>query len=129
LFWVNQMAFNISVNKKDGCTVINCSGVIRLAAGQEIYKSIKKVKDGCIIVDFTDANKLTSQGIGLTLSGINHCKENGLPICIVAESVEENRRVRRPLQIMGVKQIVPIHQSLSKALDWCEMEQVRQSSN
>ncbi len=77
---------------------------------EAIHASFAKSPEG-IVVDFTDVEFLASAGMGVIVAAHDAAPE-GVGIHIVAEGPATSR----PLKLVGIADIVPLHPTLDEAL-------------
>ncbi|WP_353507031.1 STAS domain-containing protein [Mycobacterium antarcticum] len=100
--WIGQVA------------IIATSGVVDMLTApqleQAIHASFAKSPQG-IVVDFTDVEFLASAGMGVLVAAHDAAPE-GIGLHIVAEGPATSR----PLKLVGIADIVPLHSTLDEAL-------------
>jgi anti-sigma B factor antagonist len=100
--WIGQLA------------VIAAAGVIDMITAPQLEDAIKAVaakSPQAIIVDLTDVEFLASAGMGVIVAAHDAAPE-GVAIHIVAEGPATSR----PLKLVGIADIVPLHATLDEAL-------------
>jgi anti-anti-sigma factor len=94
--------------------VIATSGVVDMITAPQLEEGIKaalaKTPEG-IIVDLTEVEFLASAGMGILVAAHDEAPE-GIGIHIVAEGPATSR----PLKLVGIADIVPLHATLDEAL-------------
>lgn len=94
--------------------VIATSGVVDMITAPQVEDAIKtalaKTPEG-IVVDLTEVEFLASAGMGILVAAHDEAPE-GVGIRIVAEGPATSR----PLRLVGIADIVPLHATLDEAL-------------
>jgi anti-anti-sigma factor len=94
--------------------VIAASGVVDMITAPELEDAIKaalaKAPEG-IVVDLTEVEFLASAGMGILVAAHDDAPE-GVALHIVAEGPATSR----PLKLVGIADIVPLHATLDEAL-------------
>jgi anti-anti-sigma factor len=94
--------------------VIATSGVVDMITAPQLEDAIKaalaKSPQG-LVVDLTDVEFLASAGMGVLVAA-HDAAPDGVPIHIVAEGPATSR----PLKLVGIADIVPLHATLDEAL-------------
>ncbi|MBJ7339164.1 STAS domain-containing protein [Mycolicibacterium sp.] len=94
--------------------VIATSGVVDMITAPQLEEAIKASlakSPESIVVDFTDVEFLASAGMGVLVAAHDAAPE-GVDIHIVAEGPATSR----PLKLVGIADIVPLHSTLDEAL-------------
>jgi anti-sigma B factor antagonist len=98
----------------DKVVVVAASGVVDMITAPHLEEAIKvalaKSPEG-LIVDLTDVEFLASAGMGVLVAAHDAAPE-GVGIHIVAEGPATSR----PLKLVGIADIVPLHATLDEAL-------------
>ncbi len=94
--------------------VIATSGVVDMITAPQLEEAIKtalgKAPQG-LVVDLTEVEFLASAGMGVLVAAHDEAPE-GVDIRIVAEGAATSR----PLKLVGIADIVPLHATLDDAL-------------
>lgn len=94
--------------------VIATAGVVDMITAPQLEEAIKvalsKTPEG-IVVDLTEVEFLASAGMGILVAAHDEAPE-GVGIHIVAEGPATSR----PLKLVGIADIVPLHATLDEAL-------------
>jgi anti-anti-sigma factor len=94
--------------------VIAVSGVVDMITAPQLEEAIKaslgKTPEG-IVVDLTEVEFLASAGMGILVAAHDEAPE-GIGIHIAAEGAATSR----PLKLVGIADIVPLHATLEEAL-------------
>ena len=94
--------------------VIATSGVVDMITAPQLEEAIKAAlakSPGGIVVDLTDVEFLASAGMGVLVAAHDATPEDvGLHI------VAEGPATSRPLKLVGIADIVPLHATLEEAL-------------
>ena len=100
--WIGQVA------------VIATSGVVDMITAPQLEDAINasfaKAPQG-VVVDFTDVEFLASAGMGVLVAA-HDAAPDGISFHIVAEGPATSR----PLKLVGIADIVPLHSTLDEAL-------------
>ena len=95
-------------------TVIATSGVVDMITAPQLEDAIKAAlakAPGGLVVDLTDVEFLASAGMGVLVAAHDSAPD-GVRIHIVAEGPATSR----PLKLVGIADIVPLHATLDEAL-------------
>jgi len=98
----------------DGVVVIAVSGVVDMITAPQLEEAIKsalaKTPTG-LVVDLSDVEFLASAGMGVLVATHDDAPD-GIDIHLVAEGPATSR----PLKLVGIADIVPLHATLDEAL-------------
>jgi anti-anti-sigma factor len=94
--------------------VIATSGVVDMITAPQLEEAIKTAlakSPAGLVVDLTDVEFLASAGMGVLVAA-HDAAPDGVQIHIVAEGPATSR----PLKLVGIADIVPLHATLDEAL-------------
>lgn len=98
----------------DRIVVVAASGVVDMITAPELEEAIKAALGQSpvgLVVDLTGVEFLASAGMGILVAAHDEAPE-GVGIRIVADGPATSR----PLKLVGIADIVPLHASLDEAL-------------
>ena len=109
-------AFRMEIKPEGTCQLVNLHGSLADDANLEAKESFLKLlnaKPARIVLDFTDLEYISSSGIGLLVSILRRCRQQGIsmPVCCMKPEVFELFKLTK------LTQIFEIHESLQKALN------------
>lgn len=112
---VDDADFSASVRVVSGVSVLQVLGPVDMLSRDDFEAAIDQalaVASKAVVVDLSAAGLFGSVGFAGLLK-LHRAAEGILPVAVVAESLT----TRRPLQVMGVEQIMPLHNTLTDAIN------------
>jgi anti-sigma B factor antagonist len=105
----------VSVRDVDGTTVVSVSGAVDALTAPTVRDHIDAVLDGdvrALVIDLSDVDFLGSVGLEILIATRTAAAED-IPVVVVADGPV----TRRPIELTGVDEFVPLHATLHDALD------------
>jgi anti-anti-sigma factor len=105
----------VTVRAIDDVTVVSVSGAVDAITAPTIRGDIESVVAGdlqALVIDLSDVDFLGSEGLDILITTRAAAAED-VPIVVVADG----RVTRRPIELTGVDEFVPVHSTLDAALD------------
>ena len=107
--------FSASVRVVSGVAVLQVLGPVDMLSRDDFEAAIDQAlatTTEAVVVDLSSAGLFGSVGFAGLLK-LHRATDGVMPVAVVAESLT----TRRPLQVMGVEQIMPLHHTLTDAID------------
>ena len=103
--------FKISIEDRGGTSVVRVTGEVDLATHEELAEKLRAAANGAkaVVVDLSGCAFIDSSGIRALLLGARETER-----FLVAGAGEQ---VARVLEMTGVTQTVPVHDSVDRALE------------
>jgi anti-sigma B factor antagonist len=104
----------VSERSVDGVTVVTASGVVDMLTAPQFEEALRAAltkKPASLVVDLSDIEFLASAGMGVLVAA--HDQAGTVThLCVVAEGPATSR----PMKLVGIADIVPLHATLDEAI-------------
>ena len=100
---------------RDTAVTVSCAGELDMSTAPELEQRITSVvlsNPTSIIVDLTPLRFLASHGIAALVAGHELCSPT-IRFAVVAQA----RAIHRPLQLLGITNVSPVHATLEEAIE------------
>lgn len=113
-FASNRVQCNVVERWHDRTVVISCAGVLDMLTAPTLERHLATAlesKPTSVIVDLTDIDFLASQGMAVLIEAHELCSPT-IAFAVVADGAATSR----PMQLIGLTDIIAVHATLDKAL-------------
>jgi anti-sigma B factor antagonist len=109
------MSYSVTGQAGDGGThIVAAAGEIDLYAAPELKQQVvRSIEEGGtrLIIDLSETTFIDSTGVGVLVGALKRVRESGGGLALVCT----NDNVLRVLEIVGLNQLFPIHESRDEA--------------
>ena len=112
--------FRVESVRSERHAVVIVDGDLDAATAPRLHAELVLLcEDGIdrIVLDLRRMTFVDSFGLGVIVSAKKRLSQQGNSLCLVAEA--DQRTLRRVLEITGLERILPVHPSITEAVDAC----------
>ena len=116
----DQDPFRVESVRNERHAVVVVSGDLDAATAPRLHAELTHLaEDGIdrVVLDLRRMSFVDSFGLGVIVSAKKRLSELGNALCLVAGP--EQRTLRRVLEITGLDRVLPVHASVTEAVDAC----------
>ncbi|QLL07663.1 STAS domain-containing protein [Mycobacterium vicinigordonae] len=113
---INRTTFGVEQYETDGAVVLAVSGEVDMLSAPQLAEAMRAAmssKPAALIVDLTKVEFLASAGMSVLVNGQAEL-EPPTKLAVVADGPATSR----PLKLMGIDSVLPLHRTLDSALNW-----------
>jgi anti-sigma B factor antagonist len=116
-----NLKLSFEVRETREATVLSCRGrIVYRDEAKALSSKVMEVlpRDGQLVIDLSGVETIDSAGLGELVGMLNHARDNGANLCLVAP----NKRVYTLLRITNLTSLFEIHPTIEQAmLAWTQM--------
>ena len=112
--------FRVESVRNEHHAVVVVAGDLDAATAPRLHSELVQLsEDGIdrIVLDLRRTTFVDSFGLGVIVNAKKRLSQLGNALCLVAEP--EQRTLRRVLEITGLDRVLPVHSSVTEAVDAC----------
>ena len=112
--------FRVESVRNERHAVVIISGDLDAATAPRLHAELTQLAaDGVdrVVLDLRRMTFVDSFGLGVIVSAKRRLSQDGNALCLVADA--DQRTLRRVLDITGLDRVLPVHASVTEAVDTC----------